>query len=233
MMDYWGGYPGYVWPYYTYYQNHAPWTQPIPHHHLPPGAMSAPGRNLALQGVVPQARRARSSEPELELNPLLGGRRRPTIIWDVAYPPPSAQRIRSDGTVVKMTPPKLDEPVTRPPVQRMRIVSDDFPWDIIIDIPPPGIQAGEVVSINIVLESIYGLLHEPLDPEEWDDIDEATQRKIYKAMLDRLRKKPPSIHPSSKILKIDYLLEKTLFMGLKPAGPRQEDWLLSLGVSRA
>lgn len=83
-----------------------------------------------------------------------------------------------------------------------------------------------------MLDAIHGTLHNPLDQEEWRETCPADKRKIYKSMCSRLAKSPPSIKADGRVWRIDTLLDRTMFLGLRPGGPSPEEWVLSLGPQR-
>lgn len=94
------------------------------------------------------------------------------------------------------------------------------------------VKPQKVVTVENVLEAIHRHLQEPLDPNEWEEKCDGARKKIYRAMCERLRMQPPAIEAGGQILKIDCLLYKTSFLGLKPAGPIEQEWFLSLGPAR-
>jgi len=108
----------------------------------------------------------------------------------------------------------------------MRIVCDSFPWDIDIQVPP---ATDGAVSVRAVLNAIHGTLRKPLDREEWQGLGDASQKKVYQAMCTRFSKAPPSME--AHVLRIDYLVDRTMFLGLTPVGSAGE-WSLALGSSR-
>lgn len=177
-----------------------------------------------------QRRPQRPQRQELQLHRFLGGQRRPTAVWDVSQGTLKARRVTSRKSVEPVTQHLLDQPATDPPVTKMRIVCDAFKWDINIHIPPR--HRERFVSIRVVLDFIYGTLHEPLIPEDWRDICPTDRRKIYKTMLGRLAQSPPSMNADGCVLRIDCLLDRTVFLGLRPGGPSPDEWILSLGPPR-
>ena len=184
--------------------------------------------------MVTRRQRAPQNPPsprqEVQLHRFLGGQRGPTAIWDVSQRFLTARRFTSQKSIEKVTPHFLSMPATNPPLTKMRILCESFPWDVNIHLPP---QAPEkFITIGIVLDSIHGILHEPMDPEAWQETCPAEKRKIYKAMCSRLAKSPPSIKADGRVWKIDCLLDRTMFLGLRPGGPNPDEWILSLGPAR-
>jgi hypothetical protein len=147
-------------------------------------------------------------------------------IWNVAKEPSAAHRISSRGTLEPIPARILDQPATRPSVRGMRIVCDSLPWDMEIHIPLR--EPDKVATVGVVLGCIYMTFHDPLEMDEWREKGPALQRKIYGAMSERIRNAPPLIRAESHVLRIDSLLGKTAFMGLKPV-ESSGVWSLSLG----
>jgi len=219
--------PFYSWTQPQYYSpgywQYVPTSYPMYQQH------PLPEQQLVFRGQ-PGRQNPPSPRPELQLHRFLGGQRRPTAVWDVSQGILTARRITSHNSIEQVTPHFLSQPATEPPMSKMRIVSDSFRWDVIIDIPPRSSQ--RFISLKIVLDAIHGTLQEPLDQEEWREKCAADRRRIYRAMCSRLAKSPPSIKAGGCVWRIDCLEDRTVFLGLRPGGPSPEQWILSLGPQR-
>ncbi|KAF8521325.1 hypothetical protein JB92DRAFT_3111216 [Gautieria morchelliformis] len=189
------------------------------YHTLPLAVLGQEIRTRGHHAIQPQ-------RVELQLHRFLGGHPKPTAVWDVSQEVLTAQRLTSRNSLQMVTPRFLAHPATEPPVSRMNIVCEPFKWDIKIHIPPGA--PDKFITIGLILESIHGILHQPLDPEDWREIGPSEKRKIYKAMCARLAKNPPSIKAAGRVLKIDSLLDRTRFLGLRPGTAGPEEWILSL-----
>jgi Family of unknown function (DUF6699) len=185
----------------------------------------AASNDLEISLVTRGHRALRPQRVEIQLHRFLGGHPRPTTVWDVSQGILTAQRLTSLHSLEMVTPRFLAHPATEPPVSRMRIVFEPFKWEINIRIPPRA--PDKFISIGLVLESIHGTLHQSLDSEEWRGIGKPERSRIYQAMCARLAKSPPSIKADGHVWKIDYLLDRTRFLGLRPTGD-PETWILSL-----
>lgn len=162
----------------------------------------------------------------MQLNELLGGHYRPTTVWDVAQDVPTARHLHGRGAVDQIPEALLLKPATEPPVNRMRILSDDFPWVINIALP-----RNEAVTVGQIFGAIYGTLQNPMDKEDWDDETPNAKRNLHRNRCARLARGPASFKVDPHIKRVDLLGDKTHFMGLKPVGPvdQPEEWLLKLG----
>jgi len=109
----------------------------------------------------------------------------------------------------------------------MKIVCDEFPWPITIQLP-----RNEDVTVAHVFNFIFGVLHEPVIKEEWEEETKNARKRIHKARCSRLARGSASFKLDTQVLRADYLTEKTFFMGLKPVGPPDapDEWLLKLAA---
>ena len=157
---------------------------------------------------------------------LLGGRYRASTIWDVTTDVSAARHMSSGRNTDKIPEALLAAPATEPAVHRMRIVSDAFPWDIDVSL-----ARHDVVTVKHILSAIHGMLQQPLEREVWDDETPNVKRALHKARCARLGKGAASFKLDSHLKRVDFLCEKTFFMGLRPVGPPDEpsEWLLLLG----
>lgn len=167
-----------------------------------------------------------SPSDEMELNELLGGRYRPTAVWDVSQDVSTALHVHGRNAFEKVSEALLSNPATDPPVSRMRIVSNDFPWDINMVL-----NRNEIVTVGHVLGAIYGTLQKPMEKEDWDDKTSNGKRSLHRTRCVRLARGAASFKVDSHIKQVDFLGDKTFFMGLKAVGSidQPEEWLLKLG----
>jgi Family of unknown function (DUF6699) len=170
------------------------------------------GERVSVGSITPE---------EIQAHELLGGRYRPTAVWDVTQDLSTARVGRE-----KFSEPLLSEPATEPPINHMRIICDAFSWDINLDL-----GRTEIVTVGHVLGAIYGTLQKHLEREDWDSETSNVKRIWHKARCARLSRSGASFKLDSHIKQVDVLGDKTVFMGLRPVGPVEEptEWLLKLG----
>jgi hypothetical protein len=168
-----------------------------------------------------------SPPADIALHPLLGGQYRATAFWDVTQDPSTVRQITAQGALDNISPALLTAPATEPRAHFMKIVCDDFPWDVTIKVP-----RDEDVTVELVFTCIFGALQEPLLREEWDEETKNCRRRMHKARCMRLARTSASFKLDGPVRRVDFLTEKTIFMGLKPVGPPDapDEWLLKLGL---
>jgi len=167
-----------------------------------------------------------SPPPDVELDELLGGRYRSTLFWDITHDPSQALHLTRHGTHEKISSSRLATQATEPGAHFMKIVCDEFPWPIIIELP-----RRETITVEHVLVHIYEALQESLTRDEWEDESKNRRKAMYRAMCSRLARGQPSYKVDGHVKRVDYLMDKTLFLGLKPVGPPDapDEWLLKVG----
>ncbi|KAF9567177.1 hypothetical protein CPC08DRAFT_703427 [Agrocybe pediades] len=134
------------------------------------------------------------------------------IFWNLQDPPSCAYRIPRPST---QTTPHLqrDQYATQPPITKMQIVCGILPefWPIRI-IHPNGITVGDV------LDTIHSVLHRRISQEEYQLQSESRQRRINAQFLQRCNMLPTERERAechaNGVLRVDFLLDHTLFGGL-------------------
>lgn len=117
------------------------------------------------------------------------------------------------------------------PVRDLRLVSRDFPWPIEI--------RNEVVMCGTVWERLHASLKKPLTEAEWALVclDREKKRAVEQAMRRRVER---GAGEENVPLRVDYLGENTLFMGLEkdeayvesvllPGKRKVETWVIKMG----
>ena len=181
-----------------------------------------------LMGILSWNTGSPSPADDVQVHQLLGGQHRGTAYWDVTQDPESsARQLTGRGVLEPIPDTMLAAPATDPPTPYMKIICDDFPFDITLDV-----GRGEAISVGMVLGAIFGTLQEPLTRDEWDEETKSGKKRIHKSRCIRLGKTPATFKMDGHVLKIDLLTDKTFFVSLKPVGPpdRPDHWLLKLGL---
>lgn len=157
------------------------------------------------------------------------------LVWLISHFPEQAQIRRSEAHhshAEAVGPSLLAQPATDPPVQRMCIVSNDFMWEIPIEVRPPAF-----ITVEAVLFGIFAAMHEALTTNEWESIEEPNiKRNAHWARCSRLAKGESLLRFSeetSTIRRVDLLGDKVAFKGLAPLpiSRNRIEFLLQLGSS--
>ncbi|KAG8901605.1 hypothetical protein FRB99_005200 [Tulasnella sp. 403] len=159
--------------------------------------------------------------PTIEIHPLLRPISEsrestdPFLVFDVLFPPNTIH--------VSTEPPRKSwskgrkDPATFPRMKVIRIISRYTPWVIqVMSDSPSGITVSDVI----------GAVHEHFrvnasEDDDWNSVDPGTQSEIlmaYKWNRSTEMGAPGGIMPEA-LLRGDFLMERTMFAGLKVADP--------------
>ncbi|KAG8816573.1 hypothetical protein FRB91_005601 [Serendipita sp. 411] len=154
----------------------------------------------------------------------------PLILWDIFQPTSSIL-----GTNPSY-PIHLNHSAVDPPVSSMRLICKDMPWMITIRK-----KDNSIVTIGDVFEAIYTQMQESIIHSEWRLMGPAVQKQVSNRFQQRLEQMAAvgQVEESRGIRRVDFLLGKTAFIGLK-SDPKtlsklvgdidiQNAWLLVLG----
>ncbi|GJJ15162.1 hypothetical protein Clacol_009437 [Clathrus columnatus] len=160
------------------------------------------------------------------------------LVWLITHRPLYAQSRRSEvhySPVESLGPSIRSQPATDPPISRMNIVSNEFMWEIPIEVRPPAF-----ITVETVLFAIYVTMQDGLTSSEWDAIEEPNVKKnAHWARCARLAKGdgPLTFNEQDSIIKrIDLLGDKVAFRGLVPmsnSGSRSAEFLIQLGSTQS
>lgn len=130
----------------------------------------------------------------------------PLTLWDV-YNHPSSVRAANASYPIYTNNSAVD-----PPVSSMRLVCKDMPWMITIKK-----KDGAFVTIGDVFDAIYTQLQESIIHSEWRLMGPSTQKKVtarFQARMEQMKSQGKG-DETRGIRRVDYLLGKTAFIGLK------------------
>ncbi|KAG8807148.1 hypothetical protein FRC17_004620 [Serendipita sp. 399] len=155
----------------------------------------------------------------------------PLILWDIFQPTSSIL-----GTNPSY-PIHLNHSAVEPPVSSMRLICKDMPWMITIRK-----KDNSIVTIGDVFEAIYTQMQESIIHSEWRLMGPAIQKQVSARFQQRLEQLASvgQVDESRGIRRVDFLLGKTAFVGLK-SDPKtigklvgdidvHNAWLLVLGT---
>lgn len=131
----------------------------------------------------------------------------PLVMWDV-FQPPSSIRATNPSFPIYLQVPAVD-----PPVNSMRLVCKDMPWIITIRK-----KEGQAVTVGDVFEAIYLQLQEPIIHSEWRLMGAGSLRnKVVQRFQQRVEflKAQGKPDDSQGIRRVDYLLNRTAFVGIR------------------
>ncbi|KAG6810544.1 hypothetical protein H0H92_011408 [Tricholoma furcatifolium] len=142
--------------------------------------------------------------------------------------------VRPNGQAMAISPQELSQPVTYPPITRLRILLDDLPenWAIRIDHTRRADNAytngGRAITVNDVIQALHRKLHlqisftdnERLSPEGYRMVQEAYTRRWKSASQGS---KGNGNEKALGLKRVDYLGRNTKVVGLLRA-PSDEGW---------
>jgi hypothetical protein len=147
---------------------------------------------------------------DFDLHPLLRYNQYPVVpghccplLWDLRQPPDT-------GRVVSAESFYLSEWATTPPTAILHITCDIFPgvW-------PVEVCHLEGITIGDVLHAIYTTLMHPIRRQEWDQLSENQRSRVNVVFEARCKVAVDGEECRSRgILRVDCLLQHTLFAGL-------------------
>lgn len=131
----------------------------------------------------------------------------------------------------------LSQLATTPPVTCMRIITDLIPWSIIIrGRTTMANDPNSFVRVHDVLDGIYKSLREGVSNDEWNRVPKSFRDRVKKAYSRRCQASLPftlkGYEEKQGIRRVDYLREKTMFLGLALKIPDKRDeeitWIMML-----
>jgi hypothetical protein len=203
------------------------------------GAAAASPWSVAAPLPSPQA----PSPPKDVIHPFLDGRNvRPDFYFDLSAPDFLPQRRYPNGTLAAIPAQELDQPATHPPTRQMTIVGEGIPqWPVELradampspimglglDVPswvtPAMDDNAPPITLRDVLEAVYRVLQTQISHLEWAKLSKAEEQAVARAYTRRCKaaaKSDPAdaeAHAGQGVKKVDFLLDKFMFRGLKPA----------------
>ncbi|KAF8879365.1 hypothetical protein BD779DRAFT_1551964 [Infundibulicybe gibba] len=161
----------------------------------------------------------------IKLNPALGCSQSPLLNYNVSFPPSTIT-----PNIPSLPAGVLAEPATHPPVGRLEIICPLLPWRITIT---PSGKPGSCVTVADVLTGIYTKLRLSVTDGEFHSLPTRDAQRIvndtYRRRCSRNRDpRAIQLEESKGVKRVDFLAERTQFMGLSatPGGP--DVWELSL-----
>ena len=170
-----------------------------------------------------------NANPEPKVHYGLAANPTQLVFWDIFQPTSTLQALDASFPIQ----PSLS--AVEPAVSTMRLVCKDMPWIITIK------KSVGYVSIGDVYEAIYTQMQEPIIHSEWRLMGQSQQKKVTQRFRYRneMQKAQGKEEDSRGIRRVDYLINKTAFVGLKQDDRAVKDlvgdidmnnaWLLVLG----
>jgi hypothetical protein len=112
------------------------------------------------------------------------------------------------------------EPATLPPSLSLTLVSDLLPWSIVVA-PSPA----SYINVSDVITTLHRSLRLAVHPDEFNALPshDAKYRvnMAYEGRCKRLEEDPRACEEEKKkgVKRVDFLMGRTMFMGLSPVGP--------------
>ncbi|KAG6871550.1 hypothetical protein C0995_003389 [Termitomyces sp. Mi166 len=208
--------------------NQTPWYNAPPPFSAPVYDAGGPG------SAFPQRRHSfssvnRPSSASLQIHPLLNAQAPdPNFFFDLSLPTPEPLLYYGAGQRTRVAPEVLAQPVTYPPVTRLRIVSDSLPqkWDITFDLPPEEyefyVRTGyepPPVTAQDVLQELHRHMQTPISHDDWAKLSRAETESVRRAFTRRCRAAPDGYdgyqaERARGVKRVDYLGGRTRFVGL-------------------
>jgi hypothetical protein len=182
------------------------------------------------------------AEPKVMLHPFLDGKNaRPDFYFDLSSPIFNPQRRYPNGQLASIPDKELDEPATHPGIRKMNIVGEGIPqWPIDLHAEPSpisGLGLGGVpswvtpesdpdnvppISLRDVLEATWNVLQTQISHMDWAKLNKGEEHAVSRAYTRRC-KASEAVAPgeaenqaSLGVKKVDFLLDRFMFRGLKP-----------------
>jgi len=130
------------------------------------------------------------------------------LLWDLRQPPDSARRVLSADQPI--TPFHLSRLATNPPTAILHVTCEVFPGEWPIEV-----RRLEGITVGDILGAIHTTLMHPIRRQEWDQLSEKQRSRIKVAFDERCKTADDRDECHSRgILRVDCLLQHTLFAGL-------------------
>ncbi|KAG6867382.1 hypothetical protein C0993_003536 [Termitomyces sp. T159_Od127] len=188
-------------------------------------------------GALPYAQRRRHSfssvySPSVQIHPLLNAENPfGNFVFDLASPVPNPL-VYYREVPGALSPEGLAQPVTYPPITRMRITSDTLPqeWDVILDLSPElyeyNFRAGydpPPITVQDVFQELHRHMQSQISHSDWAKLSPRGMEKVRLAFVRRCEAAPggPDAYDRERaqgVRRVDYLSGKTRFVGLLKTG---------------
>ncbi|KAG6810545.1 hypothetical protein H0H92_011409 [Tricholoma furcatifolium] len=180
-------------------------------------------------------RSSRSVDNELLIHPLLDAEApHPELHFDLSCATCEPLLARGNGeSMMAISPQELSEPLTHPPITRLRIVSDRLPenWAIEIDhmrADNAYMSGGRTMTVNDVMQVLHRELHLQISASDFEKLSLVGQGMVQRAFTQRCRPVPQGSTRNSNTRelgakRVDYLGRDTKVVGLLRE-PRHEGW---------
>jgi hypothetical protein len=151
--------------------------------------------------------------PQYAVHPLLGHPTRSSEIWEV-FRPVTPVLHKMYGAV--------NMPATQPYQPEMRLVSADIPWTISVKA-----ANGQFVTVAEVYEAIFHTLQGVVTHPEYRLTEPRTRKKMADQYQKRCTQYPLEHNEHARgIKRVDYLLSKNVFGGLKRDDKQAEEFMM-------
>lgn len=156
----------------------------------------------------------------MHISRLLGFSTMPAIIYDISRHPSSITLPHNQPLDVAA----FAESATFPPSLSLTLVSDLLPWAVIIAPTSPIPDA--YVTVSDVITTLHRVLRLAVHPDEFNALpSHDVKYKVnmaYESRYKRLKDVDPKGFEEEKkkgVKRVDFLMDKTIFMGLSPCVP--------------
>ncbi|EJF55821.1 hypothetical protein DICSQDRAFT_113850 [Dichomitus squalens LYAD-421 SS1] len=141
------------------------------------------------------------------------------LSWDMTEAAESA-RPRLPSASHHLTNTMVCEPATYPALSSLVVMCEHLPWAITVVPTPHALWAAPYVTVGDVLHTLYRTLRLGVTEYELDALEPATRDRIHRAYVSRYRR---IAHPRDRetekakyVKRVDYLCDRTSFLGLSP-----------------
>lgn len=130
------------------------------------------------------------------------------LLWDLRSPPELAKRVvNADQAITSFYLSRL---ATNPPTAILHITNDIFPGEWPIEV-----RRLEGITVGDILHAIHTALMLPIRRQEWEQLSEKQRGRIDLVFEERCKMSIDREESRSRgVLRIDCLLQHTLFAGL-------------------
>jgi hypothetical protein len=185
--------------------------------------------------------------PKEIIHPFLDGKNpHSEFYFDLSAPSFNPQRRHKDGRLAPITDKELDEVATYPGIRKMSITGESIPqWPIQLN-PQPQSAPSPIMGLGLevpawanpplstddsmppitlrdVLESIYLVLQTQITQLEWAKLSKTEEHAVGRAYTRRCKAAAAVSHEEAElqadtgVKKVDFLLDKFMFRGLRAA----------------
>ena len=157
----------------------------------------------------------------ISLNPVLARQLNAStpLLWDMSSPAESA-RPQLPSAPPRLTDALVREPATNPPLPSLAIICDYLPWTIVV-VPTPGaLWAAPYVTVGDVLHTLFRTLRLGATEHELGALETALRDRVLRAYVGRYRSvaapREREVEKAKGVKRVDYLCDRTAFLGLAP-----------------